>query len=193
MIRKTTVVFSQPALKLDPDVIIKLILLGLCSFFLLLCSPPRTCRYTGYIGISLYIHIYIYFLFHFALTYPTTLYNKMATLVSPPASAYVPTSATISEYMAPSRFNYIKFCYQAVADAIECELDVHYNDPGSVQLVVNIADRPFADVQALYALGQRHFAEYTAADLIKRSTMVSLRLLDSSNSVLQCFFFFFVS
>lgn len=112
----------------------------------------------------------------------------MATLVSPPA--YVPTSATISEYMAPSRFNYIKFCYQAVADAIECELDVHYNDPGSVQLVVNIADRPFADIQALYVLGQRHFAEYSAADLIKRSTMVSLGLLDSSNPVLQCFFLF---
>ncbi|CDO52829.1 similar to Saccharomyces cerevisiae YBL036C Putative non-specific single-domain racemase based on structural similarity [Geotrichum candidum] len=79
---------------------------------------------------------------------------------------------TITQHMAPSRFNYIKFCYQAVTDAIECELDVHYNDPGSVQLVVNITSRPFADAQALYALGHRHFAEYNAYELIKMSSML---------------------
>lgn len=96
-----------------------------------------------------------------------------ASPVSLPDSAYVPTMDTITQHMAPSRFNYIKFCYQAVTDAIECELDVHYNDPGSVQLVVNITSRPFADAQALYALGHRHFAEYNAYELIKMSSMVS--------------------
>lgn len=72
------------------------------------------------------------------------------------------------------RFNYLKFCYQAVTDAISCEVDVQYNEPDSVQLVAVSKYMPASDIQALYDLGHRHFGEHYVHELVHKAEIVML-------------------
>lgn len=72
------------------------------------------------------------------------------------------------------RSNYLKFCYQAVCDAISCEIDAEYNEPDSVQLVAVSKFMPASDIQVLYDLGHRHFGENYVQELVEKAEIVRI-------------------
>lgn len=86
-------------------------------------------------------------------------------------SPYAPLDSSLQS--TRSRFNYLKCCYQAVCDAISCEIETQCGKPDSVQLVAVSRYIPVSDIQVLYELGHRHFGEYNVDELLKKSEIVS--------------------
>lgn len=91
-----------------------------------------------------------------------------------PNDSTPPTQSAPSLIASESRCTYLKICYQAVCDAIACEVDVQYNEPNSVQLVAVSKLMPPSDIQALYDLGHRHFGENYVQELVAKAQIVRL-------------------
>lgn len=92
----------------------------------------------------------------------------------PPNDGASPTQSAPSLIASESRCAYLKICYQAVCDAIACEVDVQSNEPNSVQLVAVSKLMPSSDIQALYDLGHRHFGENYVQELAAKARIVRL-------------------